>query len=77
MVTVEDGGPGIAPEEWERIFDPFYRGSEARAERDGNGLGLSILRRIVEAHGGSVSVGRSRLGGACFTMRLPLLDSAA
>lgn len=70
-VVVEDGGSGIPPGEMERIFDPFYRGPEARAEKTGFGLGLPLLRRVALAHGGDVRVGASDLGGARFELRLP------
>jgi signal transduction histidine kinase len=71
VLVVEDGGPGVRPDEAERIFDPFYRGPEARAAGTGFGLGLPLLRRVARAHGGEVLVGRSRLGGARFELRLP------
>jgi len=71
MLVVEDGGPGVRPEETERIFDPFYRSPEARAAGAGFGLGLPLLRRVARAHGGEVMVGRSSLGGARFELRLP------
>jgi signal transduction histidine kinase len=69
---VEDCGPGIPPEEQERIFERFYRlGSELRRETQGVGIGLSIVRHIVEAHGGKVTV-RSSVGqGSRFTIELP------
>lgn len=70
-VVVEDAGPGIAPPERERVFDPFYRGSEARADKDGFGLGLPILRRVARAHGGDVVVSDSPLGGARFELFIP------
>jgi len=70
-VVVEDGGPGIPPGEMDRIFDPFYRGPEARAEKTGFGLGLPLLRRVARAHGGDVRVDRSDLGGARFELHLP------
>ena len=63
---VEDDGPGIAGAELERCFDPFF------TRRDGGvGLGLTIVRQIVEAHDGQISASRGRWGGACFTIRLP------
>src|SRR5207253_1242144 len=71
LVTVEDGGKGVRVDERERIFDPFYRDSEARATRAGFGLGLPILRRVARAHGGDVAVGESALGGACFELSMP------
>jgi signal transduction histidine kinase len=69
-VVVEDAGPGVAAADRERIFDAFFRGGEARAEHDGVGLGLAILRRVARAHGGDVTVGESSLGGARFDLAL-------
>lgn len=67
---VSDDGPGIPPEDQERIFDRFSRGSLAR-RTEGSGLGLSIVRAIAEAHGGHVEL-RSRPGaGATFTIVVP------
>jgi signal transduction histidine kinase len=71
VVAVEDGGSGIRPEDSERVFDPFFRGREARAEHDGFGLGLPLLRRVARAHGGDILLTRSDLGGARFDLRLP------
>jgi two-component system OmpR family sensor kinase/two-component system sensor histidine kinase QseC len=70
-VVVEDAGPGIAPGDRERVFDPFYRSPEARAGYDGFGLGLPILRRVARAHGGDVLVSSSPLGGARFELFIP------
>lgn len=70
-ICVEDGGLGIAESDYERIFDPFFRGNEARASSTGFGLGLPILRRVARVHGGNVTVERSPLGGARITLRLP------
>ena len=72
-LTVEDGGPGVPAAEAERVFDPFYRGAEARATRSGLGLGLSLARRIARAHGGDLRLDRSELGGALLELRLPAL----
>lgn len=68
---VEDQGPGIPPEEHEKIFERFYRrGSELRRETQGIGIGLTIVKHIVEAHGGRARV-RSAVGqGSRFTMEL-------
>lgn len=71
-VVVEDSGGGIAPAERERVFDPFFRGGEARSDRNGSGLGLHILRRVARAHRGEVVVTDSHLGGARFELRLPM-----
>jgi signal transduction histidine kinase len=70
-VCVEDGGRGIDESDRERIFDPFFRGTEARAGSSGFGLGLPILRRVARVHGGDVTVERSPLGGARITLQLP------
>ncbi|GAB4574257.1 MAG: hypothetical protein Kow0077_19850 [Anaerolineae bacterium] len=71
-VYVEDSGPGIPPEERDRVFERFYQVDEARSQRRaGSGLGLSIARHIVEAHQGQIWVEHSEtLGGArfCFTL---------
>ncbi|MFO0094819.1 MAG: sensor histidine kinase [Gemmatimonadaceae bacterium] len=70
---VDDDGPGVPPAERERVFDRFYRGETARHQRsDGSGLGLAIAAWIVTRHHGHIDVGQSELGGARFTVRLPL-----
>jgi signal transduction histidine kinase len=69
VVMVEDTGPGIDPRELSHIFDPLFRGTRTRNE-PGFGLGLSIVKSIVEAHGWGISV-RSESGkGTCFTLTL-------
>jgi signal transduction histidine kinase len=75
---VEDQGAGIPPEEHEKIFERFYRrGSELRRETQGIGIGLSIVKHSVEAHGGRVIV-RSAVGqGSRFTIELPNQPVAA
>jgi signal transduction histidine kinase len=71
-ITVSDHGPGIPAAELPHIFDPFYRGADAVARQiHGNGLGLSLVRQIVAAHGGRVTV-TTRAGiGSSFTIALP------
>lgn len=73
IVRVIDAGVGIAPEDLPHLFERFYRVDTARNRAHGGaGLGLSIVKAIVEAHGGTVSV-ESRLGaGSTFTLRLPV-----
>ncbi|MBD0712275.1 MULTISPECIES: PAS domain-containing sensor histidine kinase [unclassified Streptomyces] len=67
-VTVSDEGPGIPEESMNRVFTRFWRGSK----RGGTGLGLYIVKGVVEAHGGTISVGRGPGGGAEFRFILPV-----
>lgn len=73
LIAVSDTGAGIPPDERARIFDRFYRGQTARA--GGSGIGLTVARELVVAHGGSVSVTSELGGGSTFRVRLPLLRS--
>jgi signal transduction histidine kinase len=77
QIRVSDRGLGIAPSEQERVFEPFYRGKEAQAAQiRGNGLGLSLVKHILAAHGGRVSV-ESKVGqGSVFILHLPILGAA-
>jgi signal transduction histidine kinase len=68
-LVVRDTGPGIPPEHLPAIFDRFYKGDAARSASGGSGLGLSIVKAIVERHGGSITAAND--GGAVFTLRLP------
>jgi signal transduction histidine kinase len=72
VVAVEDSGPGIPPEHLDHVFDRFYRVDSSRDARSGgSGLGLSIVRAVVERHGGTVSAATAALGGARFELRFP------
>jgi signal transduction histidine kinase len=72
MFSVDDSGPGIAPEERGRVFERFYRIDKSRASATGGrGLGLAIASEIVKAHGGSITIAGSDLGGASFIVKLP------
>ncbi len=71
-ITVSDHGDGIPASELPHIFDPFYRGADAVARQvHGNGLGLSLVRQIVAAHGGRVTVTTRAGAGSSFTIALP------
>jgi signal transduction histidine kinase len=69
-VVVRDRGAGIRPEERETVFDPFSRGRANGYTRSGSGLGLFIARRVLEAHGGSISLRPSK-AGATFVLEMP------
>lgn len=71
VFTIEDDGPGIVPGDEEHIFTKFYQ-SESSHGMEGNGLGLALVRQIVEMSGGSVDVQNLEVGGCRFTVRLPL-----
>ncbi|WP_319559071.1 HAMP domain-containing sensor histidine kinase [Marispirochaeta sp.] len=70
-ITVEDSGPGISEKDEPLLFEPFYRGDRGRNSR-GIGLGLSSVRSIAEAHGGTVGLMKSSLGGAGIFFEIPL-----
>jgi len=73
VLRVEDRGAGIAREERERVFEPFYRGPVAeRNHAPGSGLGLSLVRHVVRAHGGSVRAEAREGGGAALVVELPV-----
>jgi len=70
-VTVADRGPGLSRDQREHLFEPFHQGPGPRRDTTGVGLGLTIVRTIVEAHGGSVGAQSRRRGGARFWFELP------
>jgi two-component system, OmpR family, sensor histidine kinase SaeS len=82
QVAVQDTGPGLPPEDLERVFDRFYRGARARSRAGGDGggatrptgagLGLAIARGLVQAHGGRIWAEPAAGGGATFRFTLPL-----
>src|SRR5437870_1888845 len=77
-VVVADRGPGVSTELAQRLFEPYYRAPAAAGSgKDGVGLGLSIVKSIVEAHGGLVGVESRRGGGARFWFTVPTLGRVA
>ena len=73
FVRVEDRGPGIDKSDLPHMFEPFYRGRSVGQIR-GSGLGLSLVKQIVESHGGRVSVETASAQGSAFTIHLPVAD---
>src|SRR5262249_13056745 len=73
VIEVEDNGPGIAPEYHERVFERFFQVDDSsRRSHEGAGIGLALVKDLVELHGGSVAV-RGDVGvGSTFVVRLPL-----
>jgi signal transduction histidine kinase len=69
VVLVSDSGPGVPAELLERVFDPFF---STKGSGEGTGLGLSLCRKLAEAHGGTLRAEESGAGGALFRLGLPL-----
>ena len=77
-ITISDHGPGIPASELPHIFEPFYRGADAvNRQVEGSGLGLSLVQRIVVAHGGRVTVSSRPGSGSAFTITLPAAAAEA
>jgi signal transduction histidine kinase len=72
LLAVRDQGVGIAPKDLETIFEPFRRSASTRDAIPGVGLGLSVTRRLIEAHGGRIEVESAPGRGATFTIYLPV-----
>jgi len=71
VLRVNDRGPGVPPEQRERIFEPFYRLPGASERHGGVGLGLSLVRTIAQRHHGSARCDDAPGGGASFELRIP------
>lgn len=71
VFTIDDNGPGVTPEDQERVFHKFYQSDSSRV-MDGNGLGLPLVKKIVEFSGGTVTLENLLAAGCRFTVRLPL-----
>jgi signal transduction histidine kinase len=71
VLEIADDGPGIPDDEQARVFDPFFTKREG-----GVGLGLAVVQQIIAAHGGTIRVGKSKLGGALFTITLPMKETS-
>jgi two-component system sensor histidine kinase GlrK len=78
VLDVMDSGPGIPPEERDRIFEAFYQGKTPQGGHvKGTGIGLSVVTEFVNAHGGSIEILEAKVGGAHFRVRLPLRQTAS
>jgi two-component system phosphate regulon sensor histidine kinase PhoR len=76
-LAVRDQGIGIPPAEQQKVFDQFYRGSDASVRRiRGSGIGLAITRRVAKMHGGEVLVESEPGKGSTFTLRIPIIDDS-
>jgi PAS domain S-box-containing protein len=75
-VEVRDNGPGIPPEQQQRIFEAFFRLTETGSTTEGTGLGLAITARLVELHGSKLGIESQAGAGACFYFSLPLFVGA-
>ncbi len=73
VIRVSDTGPGIPPHELPHVFDRFFRGNGTRA--GGSGIGLTVARELIRAHGGELSVASEPGNGATFTARLPMAQA--
>ena len=78
-IQISDSSPGVPHDQWERLFEPLFRmdHSRARTGQHGSGLGLSVVKAIVQAHSGLVTVKASSLGGLMMHIDLPLDPSSA
>ena len=77
MIVVEDAGPGVEPEQREAIFRPFTQGEDVPSHAPGTGIGLSLVARFAEMHGGSAWVEDRKGGGASFRVFLPTVEVEA
>jgi two-component system sensor histidine kinase MtrB len=75
VVTVDDAGAGVAPDDRERIFERFATGMNRRGSSSGTGLGLALVAETAAVHGGAVWCTASPAGGARFVVRLPVVTS--
>jgi two-component system OmpR family sensor kinase len=74
FIDVLDRGPGIAPENLDSVFEPFFRSNPSANNVDGHGLGLAIAQRVVLGHGGQIGAANRPDGGLAVTITLPLAD---
>jgi signal transduction histidine kinase len=77
QVAIHDQGEGIPSREIPHLFDPFFRGERARqTQTEGSGLGLSLVKQVVQAHGGGIDVASTPGAGSTFVVELPVIDNS-
>jgi len=77
QIAIHDQGEGIPSREIPHLFDPFFRGERARqTQTQGSGLGLSLVKQVVEAHGGEIDVSSTPGSGSTFVVELPVIDNS-
>ena len=77
QIAIHDQGEGIPSREIPHLFDPFFRGERARqTQTQGSGLGLSLVKQVVEAHGGAIDVSSTPGAGSTFVVELPVIDNS-
>jgi two-component system, OmpR family, sensor histidine kinase SenX3 len=77
QLSVTDSGPGLSADEQRKIFEKFYRGESVRAKLPGTGMGLNIVKDIVNAHSGTIQVESTPNVGTTFVIELPVPQEAA
>ena len=72
IITIEDDGPGISEDQYKNVFKPFFRLDQSRSlNQSGIGLGLAIVEDIINSHGGTIQLGKSKMGGLLVKISLP------
>jgi signal transduction histidine kinase len=77
QLSVIDQGPGVDPVDVRNLFEPFYRGARIGSNVPGNGLGLHLVQRIMQAQRGRITFSPGQRAGACFTLHIPVAESGA
>jgi signal transduction histidine kinase len=72
-ITISDNGIGMTQEEAERAFELFYRGTHSRREQ-GQGIGLSVVKTVMDIHGWEIGVKSEKGAGTCFTIKIPIIS---
>jgi len=76
-VSVIDHGPGISAEDIQHLFEPFFRGATAKPGTRGVGLGLYLVKKMIEAQGGRISVETKQHAGSVFSLHIPVFEQGS